>query len=208
MVVPGATFVILLGALSAHGYYEIWCLGALSVAGSFIGDVISYEFGRKNSHVTDRWQRIHRHVPRARLFFDKFGHFGIIFGRFFGWTRPLVPFVAGVVGYPRAAFFPICFFSCVFWSVAYLGIGYAFGEAWRVALKWSIWAMAAVLIAAVVVWAAFWLWRYWMVLGPKRLLRVLRAEKEAVLEQKLPSSTVVDTAVTSALEEQEPPSWS
>ena len=211
MVTPGAAFAVMLGALSAHGWYNIWVLIALSSVASYLGDIVSYEIGHRNAHLADRWPKLKSGLPRAQKFFATFGHFGIIFGRFFGWTRPLVPFVAGVVRYPRPAFYPICGVSCVLWAAAYIGTGYAFGEAWRVALKWSAWALLAVAALALLVWGAFWLWRYWMVLGTARLKTVLKEEKKAATELLLDKKIAHPTPLKKELDRVEtpsPPSWS
>ncbi len=163
--VPGAVLTVLMGGLAAHGYYGFWVLVGLCTLGTAVGDGISYEVGRRNHHLLDRWPRIASHLQRAKDFAHRHKGKSIVFGRFFSWTRPIMPFVIGVASMPRAQFYLFAIPTCFLWSLAHLGLGYVFGTAWKVALLWSTRALFVVIVVAILLALVAWLWRWLIAYG-------------------------------------------
>lgn len=173
MITPGAVYAVIMGGLSAHGYYDYWTIVWICFAMSVLGDGVSYELGRRNDKFLDRFTSLRGPLERTKSFFDKHHGKSVFLGRFFGWTRPIMPFVAGVASMPRARFYIADVITCFLWAVCYIGIGYIFGTAWRLALVWSTRAVLALLIAVVFFMLFAWIGR-WIVLRGRPVMLALR----------------------------------
>ena len=162
MFVPGTVLVIIAGGLAAHGQYSFFLLCLVSTVASVLGDGISYECGRRGQVHLERRSFLKKHITRAQPFFHKHKGKSLILGRFIGFTRPVIPFLAGVAGMNRRSYYPVSVLSGFLWSLLYAGLGYVFGAAWRVALYWSSRFLIFLFVIAVCVVVFLWMWR-WMI---------------------------------------------
>lgn len=160
MFVPGTVFIVIAGGMAAHGYYSFWVLVAVSSLASYIGDAVSYECGRRGQVHLERRPFLRKHVERARPFFKRHQGKSIILGRFIGFTRPVIPFLAGVADMKRSSYYLISMISGSLWSFCYVGVGYVFGAAWKVALLWSSRIFLFLIVVAVCIFLLLWLWRW------------------------------------------------
>ena len=103
--VPGTTVVVIFGGFAAHGFYDFWDLVFFAFVGAVLGDGISYEMGRRGKRFIARYSVIARHAAQGGAFFQKYQTMSIVFGRFVGWVRPIIPFIAGMFGMPRIRFY-------------------------------------------------------------------------------------------------------
>lgn len=158
-VVPGTVIVVIIGGLSAHGYYDFGDAVFFAILGAILGDSLSYELGRRGQNLIGKWTFLERRIERSRPFFSEHQGKSIVFGRFIGWIRPIVPFVAGVMRMPRVCFYTANILSAIAWAVAYLGIGYLFGAAWKVALLGFSKIALVLLIPLVLFLFLAFLWR-------------------------------------------------
>jgi undecaprenyl-diphosphatase len=80
----------------------------------------------------------------------------VLFGRFVGFLRPMVPFVAGAARMPRARFFCFNVVACAGWAVVTVLIGYFVGESWALVERWigrtGLVVAAFLVLLAAVVW--------------------------------------------------------
>jgi membrane protein DedA with SNARE-associated domain len=67
------------------------------------------------------------YIQKGEKFFEKYGAVSVFIGRFVGVTRPVVPFVAGLLNMNRALFVVYSLLSGILWAISYYGTGYLFG---------------------------------------------------------------------------------
>lgn len=159
MFVPGTVLLVIMGGLVPGGYYDFGDLVFFAVIGSILGDGISYELGRLGRFHVDRFAFLKSYLDRGRAYFDAHGGKSVIMGRFIGPIRPIIPFIAGVSDMNRVPFYLYNILSAIAWSVCYLFLGYAFGLAWKSALKWSSAAVGGIVVVVIIVYVTMWFFR-------------------------------------------------
>jgi membrane protein DedA with SNARE-associated domain len=159
MFVPGTVLLVIMGGLVPQGFYDFGDLAFFAVCGSIVGDAVSYELGRLGRLHVDRYRFLKGYLERGRSYFHAHGGKSVIMGRFIGPIRPIIPFTAGVSDMKRGPFYVYNVLSAVGWSVAYLLLGYAFGIAWKSALKWSSAAVAGVVLIVIAVYIGVWFFK-------------------------------------------------
>jgi membrane protein DedA with SNARE-associated domain len=143
LFLPGETLILFAAALSARGDLNPVVLAITVVTAGIVGDSIGYAVGRWY----DRWPRPRwtrrrgrragtpgddRRVSRvgnARTFLRRHGGSAVFIGRFIGFVRTFLPFVAGASGMPYRRFLPYSAAACVVWGVASVVAGYFLGSA-------------------------------------------------------------------------------
>lgn len=77
-----------------------------------------------------------KRLVQAEAFFKRHGPKAVFFGRFIGFARALVPFVAGAsrMSYRRFAIYDAL--GAVLWTIGFVTLGFVLGASWRVAEKW------------------------------------------------------------------------
>ncbi len=162
------------GALVALGALEFWPTLLAAVAGAIVGDGISYWLGH---HYRDRLRSVwpfRRHpewLSHGENFFHRHGAKSVLFGRFVGPVRPIIPVVAGMLGMRPALFYAVNVLSALAWAPAYLLPGMAFGAS--LALAGVVAARLVVLLLLLVAstWFLLWLVRWgFRVLSPQAAL--------------------------------------
>ncbi|HVW67084.1 MAG TPA: LssY C-terminal domain-containing protein [Candidatus Peribacteraceae bacterium] len=162
MFVPGTVVIVIAGGLAAHGYYSYWLLVLFATIGAIVGDSLSFELGRKGQMRLQKRAILRKHIERAKPYFKRHQRKSIVIGRFFGPIRPVIPFLAGVADMKRPQFYAIEMVSGISWSIFYVGLGYVFGTAWKLALLWSSRLLLFAIIAFILFTAVAWFWR-WMI---------------------------------------------
>jgi membrane protein DedA with SNARE-associated domain/membrane-associated phospholipid phosphatase len=162
LVVPGTVIMFGFGALVAAGSLGLAPVLLLAAAGAVAGDGISYWLGR---HYRDGLRRVwpFRRYPemlkRGELFFRRHGGKSILFGRFVGPVRPVIPVVAGMLGMSPISFGVVNVLSAMGWAVAYLLPGVLFGTSLALAGTVSSRLAVLALILLVALWGSIWLVR-------------------------------------------------
>jgi membrane protein DedA with SNARE-associated domain len=107
-LIPGETLVIVAGVLASLGIFNLGDLIPVVAVGAIVGDNVSYQLGRKFGHswllrYGGRAGLDEARLARVRTLYERYGGAALVLGRFVGFLRPLVPFVAGAAGmrYPR-----------------------------------------------------------------------------------------------------------
>ena len=167
VIVPGETLVLLGGFLAAQGVLEAGDLTILVCVGAILGDSIGYELGRHFGgpwllHY-GRWVGVRqKHLDRAEDFFRRHGGKAVLIGRFIGFLRALVPFIAGSSRMRYLHFLVYNAIGAILWSITFVALGYFLGASWRVVERWV--GRASIILGALVltVIALTWLWR-WLV---------------------------------------------
>lgn len=130
MFVPAVALMIAVGGLIAAGVLDPVSVVLWAIAGSALGDWVSYLVGCWiGPSVYRRWPlRNHRSaVARARLFFRRYGFVSVFLGRFFGPVRATIPLVAGVMQMPSRSFQMANILSAIVWVPVMLAPGYLAG---------------------------------------------------------------------------------
>ncbi len=139
MIVPGAVVVVFAGVLSAQGYLDLIDLIWFAAIGAILGDTISYYLGSRGKYLFRPESRFFKlsHLERGEQFFKRHGGKSVFLGRFIGWIRPLVPFVAGLLKMRMRTFLLWNISSGVLWAAVHVLLGYAFGNVLGVVEIWS-----------------------------------------------------------------------
>lgn len=141
LFIPGESLVLLAGFLASRGFLDldvaIWTI----TFGAIAGDSLGYELGRRldranllhyGHHVGLRKERI----DKADAFFQRHGGKSVFLGRFIGFARAIVPFLAGTSRMPYRVFMRFNVLGAAIWSSALVSLGYVLGAGWRHAERW------------------------------------------------------------------------
>jgi membrane protein DedA with SNARE-associated domain len=160
LVVPGESLVLASGFFAHRGILRLDAVLVAAALGAAAGDNIGYLLG---SRLGRGWLLRHgrrfgiteSRVARAETFFARQGPKAVFVGRFVGFARALVPFVAGASRMSYRRFVVYDALGAVLWTIAFVLLGYAFGASWRLVEQWvgratTILAVGAALVALVV----------------------------------------------------------
>ncbi len=157
LIMPGAGFAFSVGILAYHHVFNIYYLMVAGCIGAILADISSFFLAR---YVRDRdffsWieKKYGIYIKKGEDFFQRFGPVSIFLGRFIGFTRPVVPFVAGLLNMKKGLFLIYSSLSGILWAISYYGAGYLFGVGLA---KWNITGIKlAVLVAIFLVIWYFW----------------------------------------------------
>ncbi len=162
LLVPGTVIMFGVGAIVATGSLGLKPVLLLAAAGAVAGDGISYWLGR---HYREELRRI---WPFARypgmlkngeIFFHRHGGKSILFGRFVGPVRAVIPAVAGMLGMRPLHFGVVNVLSAIGWALVYVLPGVFFGTSLAVAGAVSTRLAIVVLILVAGIWGFIWVCR-------------------------------------------------
>jgi membrane protein DedA with SNARE-associated domain len=161
LIVPGESLVLASGFFA---HLRILKLDAVMVAaglGATIGDNIGYYLGRRLGRdwllrYGSRFGIRKRRLDQVEAFFKRQGPKAVFLGRFIGFARALVPFVAGASRMRYRQFLIYDGLGAVLWTVGFVTLGYVLGASWQMAEKWigrtSLVLTGVVILVALVAW--------------------------------------------------------
>jgi membrane protein DedA with SNARE-associated domain len=127
ILVPGAVILILGGLSAENGDINLWLTLALAMVATYIGDTLSYLFGRLG------WARALERtsmgpvIEKARAVLDA-NHTWIILGyHFAGYTRLVGPVAAGMFKIPYRRWAPLDYTGGTAWVIVFTTLGVALG---------------------------------------------------------------------------------
>ncbi len=159
LIVPGSMVMFGVGAIVATGSLRFLPTCAIAALGAIAGDGISFWLGhRYREGLRTVWplRRYPRMLARGEAFFQRHGGKSIIFGRFVGPVRPVLPLVAGMLGMEPLQFVVVNVLSGMGWAVVYLLPGFFFGTSLSLAGMVSARLTVLILLIAISVWAFVW----------------------------------------------------
>lgn len=129
---PGASMLFTTGLLASQGFFNPWILIPLVTIAAILGDNAGYWFGKKVGvrlflRPDSRWIK-HKHLERAKDFYDKHGARTIIMARFVPIVRTFVPIVAGVVQMRYRTFVVNNIIGAFLWATGFTFLGFYLGE--------------------------------------------------------------------------------
>lgn len=140
LVIPGETAMAIAGVVAARHDISLFTMIALGAAGAILGDNASYWLGRWGGRgIVFRYGILRRHVAprfaRAERFFGRHGMKAILFGRWIGWLRAVLPFAAGLgeMSYLRFVLWTVI--AGVSWASVIVTLGYVLGDFFVDALR-------------------------------------------------------------------------
>lgn len=133
---PGDSILFIAGAATASSTLNVHVLVLVLVVAAVAGDSTNFAVGRYVgpkvfSHAGEKgmWRLVKRsHLERTRAFFDKYGAFAIIVGRFVPIIRTFAPFLAGVGEMPYPKFLSYNVIGGVAWITLVVYAGHLFGN--------------------------------------------------------------------------------
>jgi membrane protein DedA with SNARE-associated domain len=109
LIVPGESLVLVAGFLAAQGLLDLDVLIVTVATGAALGDILGYDMGRRLGrpalvHYGSHFGLTEARVDKADAFFARHGSKAIFLGRFVGFARAIVPFLAGSSKMPYRQF--------------------------------------------------------------------------------------------------------
>src|SRR4051794_32030071 len=132
-IAPGETAVIVGGLVAGQGHISLPTLVAIVWACCLAGDLTSYELGKRQGRswllkYGDRLKITEERLEQVESMLERHGPVMILVGRFLGFVRPLMPFIAGASRMPLRRFLPYDVLAAGLWSITFCTLGYLF---WR-----------------------------------------------------------------------------
>ena len=135
-LLPGDSLLFLSGTVVAASGVDIHLLVLTLFAAAVLGDSVNYAVGhyigpiafhRPQDTILGRWLKP-EYLERTHRFYEKYGGFTIIIGRFVPIIRTFAPFLAGVAGmtYPRFLSYNVV--GAFAWITSLVYAGYLFGN--------------------------------------------------------------------------------
>ncbi len=133
LLMPGTVIMFGVGAVVATGSLGLSPVLLLAMAGAVAGDGVSYWLGhRYKERLVNLWpfSRYPEMLNKGEAFFHRHGGKSILFGRFVGPGRPVIPVVAGMLGMGPAHFAVVNVLSAVGWALVYILPGVFLAHRW------------------------------------------------------------------------------
>lgn len=160
LLVPGVAMMFAAGALIGAGALAFAPTCGYAIAGAIAGDGISFWLGwRYRDRLVSLWPftRYPGMIERGIDYFRRYGGRSVLFGRFVGPIRAVIPLVAGMLAMPARRFVYINVLSAVLWGPAYLLPGMAFGASLDLASKVTGRLVGLSIALLVILWFGIWL---------------------------------------------------
>jgi membrane protein DedA with SNARE-associated domain len=161
LLIPGESIMLASGFFAHQGLLELDAVIVVGIVGAILGDNIGYQLG---SHLGREWLLRHgtrfglkpKRLDKAETFFARHGAKAVFFGRFVGFARALVPFLAGASRMSYRQFIVYNAIGAVLWTLACVLLGYFLGASWRVAEQWI--SRTGLIIGVALAAAAIGMW--------------------------------------------------
>lgn len=133
LVLPFWGILVTIGAvLGATGSIDFWLILSAAAIGAALGDWLSFWLGYHYHEQISRMWPLKNYpdlLPKGRAFFEKWGPWAIVLGRFSGPLRASVPIVAGAVRMPQGIFQIANWSSAFLWAAVLMTFGDGIGQA-------------------------------------------------------------------------------
>jgi membrane protein DedA with SNARE-associated domain len=147
LIVPGAIVVILAGIAAHDGTISIPLSIVFGIAGTIIGDTISYFMGRYGWSRFGHWKMLQDLNDKVREPLLQRGTMFVLFYHFAGYTRVIGPTSAGLLQMPYGKWAMADYCGAVLWICTYFSIGYVAGvlgltlnstDSWFRYIEWGL----------------------------------------------------------------------
>jgi membrane protein DedA with SNARE-associated domain len=153
---PGNTTLTYTGFLAYKGTLNVLLAVGVAYAGAVLGLTITYWMGNKlGIPLVERYGKWlflkPSHLERTKRSYDKYGKKVLLFSFFIPGVRQFTGYFAGMIRVPFRTFVLYAYSGAALWVVAFVGIGYVFGDQWQFVFRWvqqSLAYLAVLLVAA------------------------------------------------------------
>lgn len=131
LILPFWGMLVAIGALMGASVFEFVAIWVAASVGAALGDWVSYWIGALfKDRVWEIWPlaRYPDLLPKGRRFFNRYGAWAIVLGRFSGPFRASVPLVAGAAQMNRMTFQIANWSSAFLWAFVLLAFGDIIGR--------------------------------------------------------------------------------
>ncbi|MDZ4184591.1 MAG: phosphatase PAP2 family protein [Desulfuromonadales bacterium] len=160
---PGGLMIVFTGFLAANGKGDFVTIAIVSAVACIAGDLLSYIIGARAGGVIMQrpwFRRRENLLQKAQLYFAGHGGKSVFVGRFVGFLRPFIPFIAGSARMNPLAFTLYALFSGILWGITTPGLGYICGASWQMVQVWSGRFSLLILLLATLFILNTLFWRY------------------------------------------------
>jgi membrane protein DedA with SNARE-associated domain/rhodanese-related sulfurtransferase len=183
---PAVPVLIAAGALAGAGHLSLWTTIGITVVTALLADGIWYELGRRRGRTVLGWLcRIALEpdscVRRTEEFFLEHGPHSLVLAKFIPGLSTIAPPLAGIVGLGLPAFLAYDGLGAIIWAGSSVGLGYVFSERIEQALAYSHHLVPAMGLAALLMLAAYVLYK--KVSRRRQLREVPRMTAEKLAER-------------------------
>lgn len=139
LLIPGTILLIFAGFLSAHGIIDPGDLFIWAVIGAILGYGVSFFLGKREAIEFRPENKLFKPslLSKGETYFKKYGARSVFLGRFIGWVRPIIPFIAGLFKLDPKVFLVWNVLSALLWAASHIALGYFFGQGWQLIMVWS-----------------------------------------------------------------------
>lgn len=155
LVLPGGDFLVFTaGLLCGTPYLDIplWILVSAMITAAVLGDFTGYAKGKwlgpKLFNKADAKIFKRSHLDKSKAFYEKYGIWAFITGRFLPVVRTIIPMLAGASGIPLVRFSYMNFFGAVIWIGSLTPLGYYLGRAYPQLINYSIFLLFGFIVLA------------------------------------------------------------
>jgi undecaprenyl-diphosphatase len=156
---PGTVLMFAIGALIATDALAFLPTVVMAALGAVVGDGISFWLGRhyhQQLRVIWPFRRYPALINNGVDFFTRHGGKSVLFARFVGPVRPILPAIAGMLDMPAIRFLSVNVFSAILWAPAYLLPGVVFGTSLNLATEVAGRLALLLLILVGLLWLIGW----------------------------------------------------
>lgn len=159
LILPGAAMMFGIGALVGTDVLPLWPTLMWAALGAITGDAVSFWLGRHYHMQLKTMWPLRKHpdlIANATQFFYRHGGKSILFGRFIGPIRPVIPAVAGMLEMPTRRFLLFNVISGLLWAPVYVLPGMIFtaslGLAAEVASRLAVMVGSMLAVLVLLLW--------------------------------------------------------
>jgi membrane protein DedA with SNARE-associated domain len=156
---PGETAVIVAGVVASQGRVNVVLLCLVVVAAAILGECVGYALGARYGEQLFKLPVMRRRRPAIESALEGLRQRGAVYvfvGRFTAFFRAVMPALAGMSKMEYRRFLLANVLSAVLWGVGYTLLGYFAGGALNQIENSASWVGAAVLVAMVALFLAFY----------------------------------------------------
>lgn len=160
LLLPGTLLIFTFGTLVGGGSMDFVSTYAWALSGALLGDGISFWLGwihRQRIRTTWPFSRFPAVLERGIGFFRRYGGHSVLFGRFFGAVRGIVPLVAGMAGMPPGSFVGVSLLAAALWVPVFLAPGVLFGASLELASGTTAKLVGLAIGLFALLWFVVWL---------------------------------------------------
>ncbi len=137
-ILPGVPLLLVIGALVAMDAFGLLPAIAWATTGSILGGGLSFALGYfYRDALRESWplSTVPWLVSRGDSFFRRHGTGSVIFGRFMGPVRPILPTIAGMAGMSPTRFLVVDVIASMLWAPIFILIGLILGASMELATE-------------------------------------------------------------------------